>query len=162
MSYNRPYNLYQDPLKFDAAGHPNDGQNVNVIGTVDGKYLVQSLRTQEQFPTPADHLKYIPHEWKDAAMMYQPQRLMNSFDAPGGVENWESFKPCRQTEHPSYSSCRAFWGNNAFTYMFEASKQHNYDSSRKRWGHIGKQCVLASEQSRVRWRCVEQLSTCCG
>ena len=103
---------------------------MNVIGTVGGYCRVQSLRTQEQFLTSSVHLKYIPHEWKNAAMLYEPQRLMSSFDAPGDVENWTSYNPRIQTEHPSYSSVRAFWGNNAFNYMFEASKQHTYGRSR--------------------------------
>ena len=130
MGFNDSYNIYTHPLKV-VGTHPNAGANVRVIGHKDGYWLVDRLDGSARFAVSAQELKFIPHEWRTAARVYDSQRLMTYFEGPGNVDEWRRFKANYKDSPPNCHDTLAFWGHRTFTYIFDASKSHSYRSNAK-------------------------------
>ena len=122
------YNIYTHPLKV-VGTHPNAGANVRVVGHKDGYWLVDRLDGSARFAVSAQELKFIPHEWRTAARVYDSQRLMTYFEGPGNVDEWRRFKANDKDSPPNCDDTLAFWGHRTFTYIFDASKLHSYGSN---------------------------------
>ena len=129
MAFNDRYSIYRDVLKL-VGRHPNAGANVRLIGHVNGYWVVERLDKCACFEVCADELAYVPHEWRDAARRYDPQRVMTHFEGPGDVNEWHRFSDTCQEFPPDYNETMAFWGDRTFRYIFDASRSHTYSKKR--------------------------------
>ena len=131
MASRDVYNIYTDVLKV-VGTHPCAGVNVRVQGPGENGWCVEELDLSARFEVNALELKYVPHEWRAAALRYDPARIMAYFDGPGDVEKWSQFSArCHlQGSPPNLDDTLAFWGNQTFSYSFNASRSHTYSSNR--------------------------------
>ena len=127
MAPRDTYNMYADVMKV-VGTHPCAGVNVRVVGEGESGWLVEKLDLSARLELGGLELKYVTHEWRDAALKYEPVRIMTYFDGPGDVEKWPRFSAnCHfQGSPPNCHDTLAFWGNQTFTYSFNASRSHYY------------------------------------